>query len=64
MFTTSNNYIIISCNGFEIYHACLDNRLYVLRPYESFLFNTKIFRIAKPQSNKREKVSQDGETYL
>ena len=60
----NNNEIIISRNGFEICHACLDNGLYVLRPYESFTFNTEIFKIAKPQSNKRKKVSHDNETYL
>ena len=60
----NNNEIIISRNGFEICHACLDNGLYVLRPYESFTFNTEMFKIANPQSNKRQKVSHDNETYL
>ena len=60
----NNNEIIISRNGFEICYACLDNGLYILRPYESFTFNTQIFRIAKPHSNKRQKISHDDETYL
>ena len=60
----NNNEIIISRNGFEICHACLDNGLYILRPNESFTFNTEMFKIANPQSNKRQKVSHDNETYL
>ena len=48
----------------EICSACLKNGLYVLYPYESFNFNTEMFRVAKPISNKRQKVSSDDETYL
>ena len=58
----NNNEIIISRNSFEIYHTCLDNGLYILRPYKSFTFNTEIFKIAKLQSNKCQKVSHDNET--
>ena len=60
----NNNVIIIFCNGFEIYHAYLDNGLYVLRLYESFTFNIEMFKIAKQQSNKRQIVSNDDEAYL
>ena len=60
----NNNKIIISCNGFEICHAYLYSGLYVLRPNESFTFNTEIFKIANLQYNKRQKVSHDNETYL
>ena len=60
----NNNEIIIFCNSFEICHACLDNELYILRTYESFTYNTKIFRIEKSTFNKSQKVSNDYETYL
>ena len=66
LFTISfnNNAIVIYRNGMEICSACLKNGLYVLYPYESFNFNTEMFRVAKPISNKRQKVSSDDETYL
>ena len=48
----------------KICSAYLKNGLYVLYPYESFNFNTEIFRVAKPISNKRQKVSSDDKTYL
>ena len=43
LFTISinNNAIIISRNGLEIYRACLEYGLYVLRPFESYSLNTE-----------------------
>ena len=61
LFTISfdNNVIIISRNGLKICHACLEYGLYVLRPFESYSFNTKMFRVANPISNKKQNVSND-----
>ena len=66
LFTISfnNNEIIISRNGLELCRACLECGLYVLRPYESYSFNTEMFRVANPISNKKQKVSNDDQTYL
>ena len=66
LFTISfnNNEIIISRNGLELCRACLECGLYVLRPYESYSFNTEMFRVANPISNKKQKVSNDNQTYL
>ena len=66
LFTISfdNNAINISHNGLEICRACLEYGLYVLRPFESYSFNTEMFRIANPISNKKQKVSNDDQTYL
>ena len=49
--------IIISC-------AKLENRLYVLHPFESQNYHIEMFRVAKPKSNKHQKLSNDFETYL
>ena len=38
--------------------------LYILRPMESFILNTEIFRVANPKPNKKLRVSSDSETYL
>ena len=38
--------------------------LYILRPMESFILNTEIFRVANPKPNKKLKVSSDNETFL
>ena len=35
-----------------------------MRPFESCSFNTEMFRVATPISNKKQKVSHDDETYL
>ena len=48
----NNNEIIISRNNFKICHACLDNGLYVLRPHESFTFNTEMFKIVNTNVKK------------
>ena len=60
----NNNAIVIYRNDMEICSTCLKNGLYVLYPYESFNFNIEMFRVAKPISNKRQKVSSDDKTYL
>ena len=64
LFTISfkNNAIVIYRNGMEICSACLKNRIDVFYPYESFNFNTEIFRIAKSISSKKQKISNDDET--
>ena len=60
----SNYAIIISRNGLEICHSCLECELYVWRPFESFSFNNELFRVANPIFNKKQKVSNDDETCL
>ena len=60
----NNNSIIISRNGLEICSANMEYGLYILRPMESFILNTEIFRVANPKPNKKPKVSSDSETYL
>ena len=55
---------MILCNSVQICCAKLENRLYVLHAFESQNYHTKIFRVAKPKSNKRQKLSNDNETYL
>ena len=59
----NNNQIIISKNGLYICLAQEKNRLYVLRPNERPLLNTKLFKVEYPKP-KRHKVSQSDETYL
>ena len=51
-------------NGMQICYAKLENGLYVLHPFESQNYHTEIFRVAKPKSNKRQKLSNEYETYL
>ena len=51
-------------NGVQICYAKLENGLYVLHRFESQNYHTKMFKIAKPKSNKRKKLSNDYETYL
>ena len=60
----NNNEIIVLRNGVQICCAKLENGLYVLHPFESQNYNTEIFRVAKPKSNKRPKHSNNFETYL
>ena len=60
----NNNSIIISRNGLEICYANIEYGLYVLRPMESFILNTEIFRVANPKPNKKLKVSSDSKIYL
>ena len=51
-------------NGVQICYAKLENGLYVLHPFESQNYHTEMFRVAKPKSNKRQKLSNDNETHL
>ena len=37
--------------------------LYVIKPYASFMYNIEIFRVAKLIYSKRQKVSNDDQTY-
>ena len=60
----NNNEIIILCNGVQISCAKLENGLYILHLFESQNYHTEIFRVAKPKSNKRQKLSNKYETYL
>ena len=48
----------------QICCAKLENRLYVLHVFEPESNHTEMFRIAKPKSNKSQKLSNDNETYL
>ena len=60
----NNNEIFISKNGLNLYYANLKDGLYVLNPYENISYSTKLFKVAKLKSNKRQKVDSDLETYL
>ena len=60
----NNNSNIISRSNFEICHVCMENGLYVLKPYESLTYNSEIFRIVKQISNKYQKISNDDAFYL
>ena len=59
-----NNEIVISRNGLEVCHAKPENGLYVLRPTERSLNNSKLFKVEHPKSNKRQKVSHSDNMYL
>ena len=59
-----NNEIVISRNGLDICHAKPENGLYVLRPTDQSLNNSKLFKVEHPKSNKRQKVSHSDNTYL
>ena len=48
----------------KLCRACLECGLYVLRPYESYSFKTEMFSVANPISNKKQKLSNDDQTYL
>ena len=61
-FTSSN--ISISFNGSQLCIACLENRLYILRPNEPLALNNDLFKAAKPRTNKRQKTDNDNMTYL
>ena len=60
----NENEISISYDGRIICDAQLYNGLYVISPENKFAFNVEMFKVAKPTSNKRIKVSNDDETYL
>ena len=59
-----NNEIVISRNGLDICHAKPENGLYVLRPTERSLNNSKLFKVEHPKSNKCQKVSHSDNMYL
>ena len=59
-----NNEIFISRKGLDIFHAKLENGLYVLRPIERSLNNSELFKAEHPKSNKRQKVSRSDNTCL
>ena len=42
----------------------MENGLYILKPYEQISLNTELFNVAKPKTNKRQKVETSDETYL
>ena len=58
------NEIIILQNSVQIYCAKLENELYILHTFELESNHIEIFRVARPKSNKRKKLSNKNETYL
>ena len=48
----------------QICCAKLENGLYILHVFEPKSNHTEMFRVAKPKSNKCQKLSNDNETYL
>ena len=60
----NNNKIFISNNGPNLCSTNLEDGLYVLNPYENISYSTELFKVAKPKSNKRQKVDSNLETYL
>ena len=58
LFSVNFNYneIIISRNGVQICCAKLENGLYILHVFEPESNHTEMFRVAKPKSNKRQKL--------
>ena len=58
------NAIIILKNDVQICYATLENGLYILHVFEPESNHTEMFRVAKPKSNKRQKLSNDNEMYL
>ena len=50
-----NNEIVISRNGLDTCHTKPENGLYILRPTERSLNNSKLFKVEHPKSNKRQK---------
>ena len=59
-----SNEIVISRNVLDICHAKPKNGLYVLRPTERSLNNSKLFKVEHPKSNKSQKVSHTDNTYF
>ena len=59
----NNNKIFISKNSLNLCYANLEDDLYVLNPCGNVSYSTKLFKVAKPKSNKRQKVDSDLETY-
>ena len=51
-------------NRGQICCAKLENGHYILHVFEPESNHTKMFRVAKPKSNKRQKLSNNNETYL
>ena len=49
----ANNSIMISKIGSDIFHVCLENEFYFLRPVYQIYLNAKIFKVANPKSNKK-----------
>ena len=56
------NEIIILRNSVEICCAKLKSGLYILHVFEPESNHTKMFRLARPKSNKCQKLSNDNET--
>ena len=51
-------------NGVQIYYAKLENGLYILHTFEPKSNHTKMFKVTRPKSKNRQKLSNDNETYL
>ena len=48
----------------QICCAKLEDGFYILHTFEPESNHTEIFRVARPKSKKRQKLSNDNETYL
>ena len=51
-------------NGVQICCAKLENGLYILHTFELESNHTEIFRVARPKSNKLQKLLNNNKTYL
>ena len=60
----NNNKIFISKNGLNLCYANLEDGLYILNTYENISYSTELFKVAKPKSNKRQKIDSDLEAYM
>ena len=58
----NNNKIFFSNNGLNLCFANLEDGLYILNPYENVSYSTVLFKIAKPKSNKKQKIDSDLES--
>ena len=58
------NEILILRNGVQIFCDKLENRLCILHVLEPESNHTEMFKVAQPKSDKRQKLSNDNETYL
>ena len=58
------NEIFILKNGLHLCCTNLDDKLYILKPYENISYSTEQFKLAKCKSNKQRKINNDLETYM
>ena len=60
----NDNKIVILKNDLYLCFPNSEDVIYVLKPYENISYSTKLFKVTKPKSNKRQKVYSDLEIYL